>query len=157
MVPSNRAYDLQYKYRLTEEDFGKLWAAQAGLCGICLKPLTRDKFTHVDHDPQCCTGRRSCGRCVRGLLCFHCNCCRFAEDPELLRRAADWFEHRGFQKRSRTTAPKGHIRQRGASFEVAVYAGRDSVTGKKRWVTRTTSSREAAEVVRTQLLARAQR
>ena len=28
---------------------------------------------HVDHDHACCVGRRSCGQCVRGVLCARHN------------------------------------------------------------------------------------
>ncbi len=49
---------------------------------------------------------------------------------------------------------RGHIRQRGGSFEVRAYAGVDSATGKDRYVTKTVrGTRKDAERELTQLLA----
>lgn len=28
---------------------------------------------YVDHDHKCCSGDKSCGKCVRGILCPGCN------------------------------------------------------------------------------------
>ena len=47
----------------------------------------------------------------------------------------------------------GHIVERNGSFRVMVYAGRDPVTGRKRYVTRTVrGNRKDAERVRNQML-----
>lgn len=63
---------------------------QNGLCRICDDPLTGDM--HVDHDPACCPARsaRTCGRCVRGILCRRCNLAlgMLQDDPDLLIKAA---------------------------------------------------------------------
>lgn len=61
------------RYGVTREDFENLLAAQGGRCGIC---GTDDpgRTWCVDHDHSCCpTKAKSCGKCVRGILCFVCN------------------------------------------------------------------------------------
>ena len=55
-------------------------------CDIC----GRDGETlAVDHDHECCSGKYSCGRCIRGFLCNNCNngLGRFRDDPALLESA----------------------------------------------------------------------
>ena len=46
----------------------------------------------VDHDHQCCATNRSCGKCVRGLLCWHCNIGEgfFSKEPERLIGLAEY-------------------------------------------------------------------
>jgi len=55
-----------------------------GLCRVCYN-LMKDEHsgacavccvwpaTVVDHDHACCPGWKSCGKCVRGMLCEGCN------------------------------------------------------------------------------------
>jgi hypothetical protein len=61
------------QYRITPERYLAMLEAQNGVCGICRKPPGAKRL-HVDHDHACCPqSGRSCGECVRGLLCFRCN------------------------------------------------------------------------------------
>lgn len=41
--------------------------------GQCLLDICSNEAIRVDHDHKCCPGRKSCGRCIRGLLCDSCN------------------------------------------------------------------------------------
>jgi hypothetical protein len=61
---------LKATYNLTKKQFLDLVNQQQGCCAICKNP-TQDWC--VDHDHACCPGDKSCGRCIRGLLCVHCN------------------------------------------------------------------------------------
>jgi hypothetical protein len=61
------------KLTLTIQQYDTLLAAQNGVCAICKQPNSNEKRLSVDHDHRCCPGKRSCGRCVRGLLCTNCN------------------------------------------------------------------------------------
>lgn len=58
-----------WAYGLTVQQVRALLANGCDVCGATER-------LHIDHDHACCpTGRspRSCGRCVRGVLCHHCN------------------------------------------------------------------------------------
>jgi hypothetical protein len=48
--------------------------AAAQLRYVCHEPFEDGQLIHVDHDHARCRGKnRSCGECVRGLLCHACN------------------------------------------------------------------------------------
>lgn len=72
----NRAYRFA-RLGITEERFNEMLEAQGHACAMCHEPFG-DAFPQFDHDHNCCepdlTGHaKSCGKCVRGLLCFRCN------------------------------------------------------------------------------------
>lgn len=67
-------------YGISREQFLELFEAQEGKCARCRKeewrahPKTGRVYDlSVDHDHSCCPGKKSCGKCVRGLLCSRCN------------------------------------------------------------------------------------
>jgi len=78
-------------YGLAPGDWEKLFVAQGGKCWIC----RRYKAKAVDHDHSCCSGKTSCGRCVRGLLCGTCNGIlgRWRDAIEVLLRAVEYLRN----------------------------------------------------------------
>jgi hypothetical protein len=75
IVTRNRTTTLKSK-GITIEQYNKLFRLQNGCCAICgtNKPGGHSKrYFAVDHDHSCCPGKKSCGKCIRGLLCFSCN------------------------------------------------------------------------------------
>ena len=69
------------KYRLRPDDVARLLEAQHGCCAMCGRLFGDDRPWQPDHDHKCCPGDISCGACIRGLLCGHCN------------RIVAWIEH----------------------------------------------------------------
>lgn len=83
------------KYGMTAKSFDALLAAQGGACGVCgtTDPGGRNGQWHIDHDHKCCpTPEKSCGKCVRGLLCQSCNMALglFRDDPDIIARAIEY-------------------------------------------------------------------
>ena len=64
-------YRIKSRYGLDREQWEELRDAQNGVCAICEEPPAKE--FHVDHDHACCPGEKSCGKCIRGLLCEGCN------------------------------------------------------------------------------------
>jgi Recombination endonuclease VII len=62
---------------ITEDRFNELLEAQGHACAMCREPFG-DAFPQADHDHTCCEKQpkaraKTCGECIRGLLCFRCN------------------------------------------------------------------------------------
>jgi hypothetical protein len=74
------------KQGLSLEQWQALFDAQGGRCAVCNEAV---ETLCVDHDHACCPGPRSCGRCVRGLVCHGCNkLLGFAHDEPAILAAA---------------------------------------------------------------------
>jgi hypothetical protein len=65
-------YARKYRYGITEEQYDNLLATQDNKCAVCKTEFTDIVRPNIDHDHNCCPGARSCGKCLRGLLCSHC-------------------------------------------------------------------------------------
>lgn len=80
------------RHGITVAQYMALSEAQGHVCAACGQPETKVSRhgtlmrLAVDHDHSCCPGPRSCGKCVRGLLCGGCNesAGRLGEDPDRL-------------------------------------------------------------------------
>lgn len=61
-------------HNISLDDYARLLDSQGGCCAVCgsKEPGKGERFA-IDHDHACCPGERSCGKCIRGLLCVHCN------------------------------------------------------------------------------------
>lgn len=81
LTPSGKRYCRTCKYDkrreskhgLSVNELNAILNEQDGRCAICKRMFHADETPCVDHDHRCCSGRRSCGKCVRGLLCSNCN------------------------------------------------------------------------------------
>lgn len=77
---------LKRQFGISLEEYNALVQSQGGLCALCGKACPSGRSLAVDH----CHSTHE----VRGLLCMNCNngLGRFKDNPELLRRAAQYLE-----------------------------------------------------------------
>jgi hypothetical protein len=64
--------------------------------GECNNPGCHESENlHIDHDHACCPGNKSCGQCVRGVLCQGCNTALGAlrESPEVIVGLIDYLKN----------------------------------------------------------------
>lgn len=64
---------LLHYYGITIDQHEAMLVRQGGGCAICGGQTKAGRAFFVDHDHSCCPGQRTCGKCVRGLLCSDCN------------------------------------------------------------------------------------
>lgn len=82
-----RRCKLRKNYGLSQSDYDKLLASQGGHCRFC---EATEKLC-VDHDHNCCSGEKSCGKCVRFLLCTRHNVALGKLENEKNVQLVDWF------------------------------------------------------------------
>jgi Recombination endonuclease VII len=63
---------------VTEAEYLAMLEAQGNACAMCKRPFAADERVFADHDHACCPAQvdqmaKTCGKCIRGLLCFRCN------------------------------------------------------------------------------------
>lgn len=88
-----RLKNLSWVYGISVEQISSMMEICQGLCEICQE----SPATCIDHDHNCCVGQKSCGQCVRGMLCKSCNwgLGQMKDSPERLRAAAEYIESFG--------------------------------------------------------------
>ena len=91
-------YRLFWKCGITFSELLYLIAKQSGKCRVCDVPLSFGRGSSsicVDHDHRCCPSKRCCGKCIKGILCSHCNkLLGFSyNDVNILRKAILYLEN----------------------------------------------------------------
>lgn len=83
-------------YNISRKEIESLLSKQNG-CAIChysnsLFPI----WWAIDHDHTCCNINTSCGKCVRGILCSHCNrgLGQFKDSVDILENAKKYLKDR---------------------------------------------------------------
>ena len=81
-----KIYATLYRYGITYESYMSMVEGQGNLCAVCKKRCVTGRRLCLDHDHV--SGR------PRGLVCTQCNSGIgfFRDNPELLRRAAEYLE-----------------------------------------------------------------
>lgn len=102
--PTGKDRTLRFKYGITQAERDAMLVVQGG-CAICGATEHGGRDWCVDHDHNCCPGKKSCGKCIRGVLCFGCNVGlgAFRDDADRMALAIAYLKqeiHHGSEQRS---------------------------------------------------------
>lgn len=87
------------KYKVSGAQQGTLLAGQGNSCAFPGCGRTDPRAWHMDHAHSCCPEGKSCGSCVRGVLCPSCNMHLVAGYEALPREAQTWPEMNAYLRR----------------------------------------------------------
>ncbi len=81
------------EFGITPARYAEMAVNGCNICGSMTSGSGKEVFP-IDHDRSCCPGDRSCGKCVRGVLCSPCNTSLggFRDNPTLLYNAITYLE-----------------------------------------------------------------
>lgn len=79
-------------FNITDIGWESLFTSQGNKCAICPRAEPIGRGWAIDHDHDCCPGRKSCGKCIRGILCQNCNTAigLMNDDKERMLRAIEY-------------------------------------------------------------------
>lgn len=87
---------IKHKYGISLEEYNQRLVEQDNRCTICGTPFEPIKAAKpvIDHDHKCCSGFRSCGKCVRGIICSGCNIGLggFKDNPQAMLKAMEYLK-----------------------------------------------------------------
>jgi hypothetical protein len=97
---SRAKWNRAHRHGLTYLEYEQLYNLQDGICAICeQEPRSKTGGNGecrlvIDHDHSCCPGKRSCGKCIRGLICPDCNIAlgKFQDSTKVLHKAIVYLE-----------------------------------------------------------------
>ncbi len=83
----NNMKQIERRYKITPERYREMVRDGCQICGSTVRLV-------IDHDHSCCPSEKSCGECVRGILCDDHNngLGRFSDDPSLLLAAVEYLQ-----------------------------------------------------------------
>lgn len=89
-----RQRQAEKRYGMSPGEWSQRFEAQGRKCACCESARSGGKGWHVDHDHSCCSGKKSCGKCTRGIICHSCNQAMglVKDSTERLRKLAEYLE-----------------------------------------------------------------
>lgn len=70
-----RKRNIKVRYSISVEAYEVMLSGGCAVCGKSNEDevMETGRYLAIDHDHTCCAGHRSCGKCVRGVLCMRHN------------------------------------------------------------------------------------